>query len=118
MIYTRGHIAITDGALTQVALDFASSRLRLEFGAAEIKDGSLGWKIISYRAALTYVGIRSLLSGSEPGYGLPGPAGYGQMGFDEFEVLDDGLFQHSLLFSSGIEIAVTFTDITVELADL
>jgi hypothetical protein len=119
MLYSGGgHIAITDVRLTELALDIPGGCLRLGFEGAEVKDQSLGWKIVSYRPTLTYVGVLSFTSASEPGHGLPGPIGYGEMGFDEFELLDNGIFQHRLLFSSGIEIAVTFSDIVVELADL
>jgi hypothetical protein len=39
---------------------------------------------------------------------LPGPAGLGHLGYDEFELLDPGTFEHRLLFSSGVEILIRF----------
>jgi hypothetical protein len=43
-----------------------------------------------------------------------GGDGYGDIGYDEIELLAEGVFQHRLLFSTGIEIAVTFRDFTFD----
>ena len=66
----------------------------------------------SYHAlkiGLTYLGVESFESLADPGLGLAGPHGYGDLGYDEIEVLRPGLFQHRMLFSTGIEFSVTFT---------
>lgn len=67
----------------------------------------------SYHAlkiGLAYSGVESFESLADPETGLAGPHGYGDLGYDEIELLRPGLFQHRMLFSSGIEFAVTFTD--------
>jgi hypothetical protein len=57
---------------------------------------------------LTYHGVLSFQSNSNPDKGFAGSAGYGDLAFDEFEVLQEGLFEHRMIFSTGIEIAVQF----------
>lgn len=46
--------------------------------------------------------------------GLPGPYGFGDLGYDEIEVLAEDLFEHRILFSSGIEIGITFRRLEYE----
>jgi hypothetical protein len=58
---------------------------------------------------LAYGGVSSLESLADPDVGLAGPHGYGDLGYDEIEILKPGLYQHRMLFSTGIELAVTFT---------
>jgi hypothetical protein len=36
-----------------------------------------------------------------------GPFGYDELGYDEFDIVDD-YFEHKLLFSTGIEIKIIF----------
>ncbi len=43
--------------------------------------------------------------------------GYGTHGFDEVEILKDGSFEHRMLFSSGIEIAIQFRDFVLDYTD-
>lgn len=57
---------------------------------------------------LAYSHVVSFESLADPDAGLPGPHGYGDLGYDEIELLDAGVFQHRMLFSSGIEFVVTF----------
>lgn len=40
--------------------------------------------------------------------GLPGPHGFGDVGYDEADINVDGNLEHRLLFSSGIEMQVVF----------
>jgi hypothetical protein len=58
---------------------------------------------------LAYLGLESFESLAEPEAGLAGSHGYGDLGYDEIELLRPGLFPHRMLFSTGIEFAVTFT---------
>jgi hypothetical protein len=51
---------------------------------------------------------------ADPQTGLPGPHGYGHLGYCEFEALGGELFEHRMLFSTGIELHVRFREITVE----
>ncbi len=62
---------------------------------------------------LTYRDVRSLTSTADPKKGLGGPHGYGDLGYDEIEVISAGLFEHRILFSSGIELQIRFADFSL-----
>jgi hypothetical protein len=62
----------------------------------------------SERVTLAYSGVQWLVSETDPDVGLGGPHGYGDLGYDEVDVLPHGEFVHRMLFSSGIELAVMF----------
>lgn len=68
------------------------------------------------RLTLTYTGVERFESDADPDVGLPGPAGYGDLGYCEVDVLPGGAIEHRLLFSSGIELAVVFRDFRLERA--
>lgn len=67
---------------------------------------------------LTYGGLREVHSTADPKTGLGGPHGYGDIGYDEIEVHPDGSFEHRLLFSSGIELAVRFERFRLDYRDI
>ena len=60
------------------------------------------------RFILTYMGVEHFESTADPEVGLGGPAGYGDLGYCEIDALPSGAFEHRLLFSTGIELAVAF----------
>ena len=66
---------------------------------------------------LAYGGVDSLTSTADPNTGLPGPHGYGDLGYDEIEVLPDGRYEHRMLFSTGIELHVQFTEFSFNYED-
>jgi hypothetical protein len=57
---------------------------------------------------LAYAGVMALIIHGGASDNLPGPAGLGHLGYDEFEPLDSGALEHRLLFSSGVEILIRF----------
>jgi hypothetical protein len=59
---------------------------------------------------LEYAGVMALTIHGDASEDLPGPAGLGHLGYDEFEPLDTGGIEHRLLFSSGVEILIRFRD--------
>lgn len=63
------------------------------------------------RFFLNYKNVLRLQSQADPQKGLEGPFGYGDVGYDEIEVVSAGLFEHRLLFSSGIELNIQFRDV-------
>lgn len=75
-------------------------------------DGTLTLVLDSHAAderfSLTYSGVERFESSADPAVGLAGPAGYGDLGYCEVDVLPDGAFEHRLLFSTGIEFVVAF----------
>ena len=58
---------------------------------------------------LTYEDVSSLNSTGNPKSGLAGPYGYGDLGYNEIEVVGDRLYEHRILFSSGIEFQIRFS---------
>jgi hypothetical protein len=54
---------------------------------------------------------------ADPNRGLAGPHGFGDLGYDEIEVIKDGLFEHRMIFSSGIEIQIRFEEFILKYAD-
>jgi hypothetical protein len=67
---------------------------------------------------IEYGGVMSVESTGDPNVGLAGPHGYGDLGYDEFEVLADDLFEHRMLFSTGIELTVRFKSFSCKHYDL
>jgi hypothetical protein len=63
---------------------------------------------------LKYLDVASMVITSDPGVGLSGPHGFGDLGYDEIDIGADGLAEHRILFSSGIEISVRFRDLVLE----
>ena len=49
---------------------------------------------------------------------LPGPYGFGDVGYDEVDITPDGHFEHCLLFSSGIEMQTVFRNCRLEYKDI
>jgi len=63
----------------------------------------------SERLQLQYLGVASVVQRADPSRGLPGPHGFGDLGYDEVHRVREG-WEHRLLFSSGIEFHVVFAD--------
>ena len=95
---------------TEEAVSLHDTRLR-ELRLLPV-EGRLSLGLDSYagdeRFTLTYTAVERFESAADPEVGLGGPAGYGDLGYCEVEALPDGRFEHRLLFSTGIELAVVF----------
>lgn len=67
------------------------------------------------RIQLDYSGVTAIrvLIGSP----LGGPTGFGDLGYCEVHVADAELLEHDLLFSSGIELQITFADLQLTWTD-
>lgn len=96
-------VPLHDARLRSLDLDLKTATALL---ALELADGS--------RVQLRYTGLRSYASSADPEKGLSGPFGYGDLGYDELDVLPDGLVEHRILFSSGIHLALVFEDASFE----
>ena len=64
------------------------------------------------RTKLLYGGVEGLTLSADPDGALPGPIGLGDLGYYELDTVAPGLFEHRLLFSSGIELSVQFRSFT------
>ena len=78
----------------------ATAALRFDAGNRTMQEGR--------DVSLHYSGVVLIHSIADPEKGLPGPHGYGDVGNDELEILEDGTLEHRFLFSSGIQLLVRF----------
>lgn len=104
-------VTLHDARLRTAAADFMGHTFELEL------DG-FAWKPdvvpeAPRRWRLRYAGVTSVTTTADPTGGLPGPAGYGDLGYDELDVIGAGLFEHRMLFSTSIELHVRFRDLVV-----
>ena len=108
---------------SKVSLHDARMRhLRLAAGLLKLKLDGSGYQeetrsYFDRRFDLTYGGVDSLTSTADPDTGLPGPHGYGDLGYDEIEVLANGHYEHRMLFSTGIELHVQFNEFSFTYED-
>ena len=95
---------------TQESFSLHDARLR-ELRLS-LKDRSLRIALESYAGdehlTLIYSGVDRFDSFADPNVYLGGPGGYGDLGYCEVDVLPSGTFEHRILFSTGIELAVEF----------
>jgi hypothetical protein len=96
-------ISLHDGDLRELELWTSRATIKMIIHG---DDGSGGFQ----RFRLDYSGVSLFQSMADPEFGLPGPNGYGRWGYDEVDVLQNGEFEHRILFSSGIEIVIRFAD--------
>lgn len=57
-----------------------------------------------------YADLRSFSIVQGNNCGLASSAGFGTYGYDEADILEPGIFEHRILFSSGIELRIAFGD--------
>ena len=110
LLLLQDSISLHDARLRELNLDTARETLTLNLDG---DNGSGGLR----RFSLTYAGVNHFATLSDPDLGLAGPNGYGDLGYDEPDVLDDGRLQHCLLFSSGIEFRIHFADFSLSYED-
>ena len=65
---------------------------------------------------LNYIGVILFHSKVDQENGLHGPLGYGDLGYDEVELLNNCI-EHRILFSSGIELIIQFSDLKLKYID-
>src|SRR5262245_45533105 len=92
--------SLHDAKLRALHSDCRAQTLELDLAAVDANGATV-------YVRLRYLGVVSLLGTADSEYGLPGPFGFGDLGYSEVDVVDGDL-THSLLFSSGIELQVRF----------
>ncbi|UYV11654.1 MAG: DUF4085 domain-containing protein [Phycisphaera sp.] len=102
-------VSIHDARLVSLGIDAAAHTLTLVLDG---DDGSGGAR----RFTLGYTGVRSFHSTQSDAPALPGPTGYGDLGYWEAH-LAEGAFEHRFLFSTGIELRVVFEGLGLSLRD-
>ena len=101
-------VSLHDSRLRHLALSPKKNELTIDLDGCAPAEGQQSYHALKIK--LVYGRISSFESLADPEAGLAGPHGYGDLGYDEIELLESGLFQHRILFSTGIEFAVTFAD--------
>jgi hypothetical protein len=96
-------ISLHDANLRSLDYSHNQNSLTLQFDG---DDGIGGLR----KFKMHYTGIVSFRTIADPDRGLPGPHGFGDLGYDEADTTADGNLEHRLLFSTGIEMQIVFHD--------
>ena len=89
-----------DGKLRSWRMDVERRTFVVELTAYEVNGEHVS-------ITMSYGAVRSVMSIADPKVGLMGPYGYGDIGYTEIHLVD-GVPEHWILFSSGIEVRVSF----------
>ena len=104
-------VSIHDGKLLRLDADVAAGTLVIVLDGFDWRHRSS--PLPDRTITLKYSGVTWLRSVADPKSGLQGPHGYGDLGYWEFEAHGDGLFEHRMLFSTGIELHVRGRELIV-----
>ncbi len=106
-VTVHNEISLHDGHISNVHISNNEMRIRLncENGSGE-----------TITVELRYTGLISFNTYANFEKGLPGPYGYGDWGYDEIYVDDKNTYEHRIIFSSGIEYQINFTDFKISIA--
>lgn len=99
-------ISLHDSRLRRLVMKPEDQSIRIELDGCGYDEGQPPYAAL--KIVMEYGGVSCFESLADPDQGLGGPHGYGDLGYDEIEILDSTRFQHRMLFSSGIEFSVTF----------
>ena len=100
-------VSLHDAHLRTFHFDSTANILRLEFDCLGFDPSTKEY--YRRKTLLSYQDVSSIVSTSDPKAGLCGPHGYGDLGYDEIEIIAPGHYEHRMLFSTGIEIQVQFS---------
>lgn len=109
-----GSVSLNDGEIERLEMSIDTKSVTLVINGKWINGTVVGTRIFH----LNYKDVASVTSQVDPAArGIHG-GGYGDHGFDEIEVLGDGLYEHRMLFSSGIELHIRFGDFFLDYKDI
>jgi hypothetical protein len=105
-------------ALEQLPLlhDAHVRRIEQSAGRLQMDLDVLGPDGLGTPVQLRYAGVEGVTLTSDPDRGLPGPHGLGDLGYDEIDAAGIGLYEHRMLFSTGVELAVRFRGFSFDAA--
>jgi hypothetical protein len=112
LLRVQEEISLHDSRLRRMEFSSESKSLLIDLDGCHSDDGGLSYSQLKIR--LLYDTVLLIESSADPEKGLAGPHGYGDLGYDEIEVVRVGVFQHRMLFSTGIELSVTFSGFSLE----
>jgi hypothetical protein len=100
---------IPEGLLAlQETVSLHDANLRSLDYASHDKSLRLQLDVAARQYVIRYTDVVSFRTIVDRERGLPGPRGFGDLGYDEADITADGDFEHRLLFSAGIEIQIVF----------
>lgn len=108
-------ISLHDSQIVHFHWDTANRKLEFLLDAMFPSSGPA--QLEYHKLQLIYEEVSGLHSTSTPDKALCGPAGYGDLGYQEIELVGEKIFEHRLLFSSGIELQIQFKDISWQRLD-
>jgi hypothetical protein len=114
----RDKLPSTVAALNEVNLhDSTLELLRIDPSVSrmELRVKMCDWTGAAGAFTATFVGVQEVRFFSDPEQSLPGPGGFGDLGYWEVDLAEDG-YEFRALFSTGIEMAVRFSDVTTSIA--
>jgi hypothetical protein len=97
-------VSLHDAHLLNLNLDIRTANLTLDLDGCGYDENLKTY--VRRRFNLSYTGVELLNSTADPEKGLPGPHGFGDLGYDEIHMPEPGLFEHRMLFSTGIMLTV------------
>jgi hypothetical protein len=104
-------VCLHDARLLRLHVSLPERSLVIELDGSGYDEQSKSY--FGRRFRLTYGGVESITSTADPETGLPGPHGYGDLGYDEIERIQPGIYEHRMLFSTGIELHVRLSDFSL-----
>jgi hypothetical protein len=104
-------VSLHDARLLRLHVSLPEKSLVIELDGVGYHEQSKSYSGRRFR--LMYCGVESVTSTADPATGLPGPHGYGDLGYDEIECIRPGIYEHRMLFSTGIELHVRFSNFSL-----
>lgn len=101
-----GSISLNDANIKHLVISLDNSTLDIVMDGKWIQGVVTGLRVFH----LSYAGVTQMASVIDPDVDGLSESGYGDHGFDEIEVLGNNLYEHRMLFSSGIELRIRFHD--------
>ena len=98
--------SLHDATILKLNLNAEKQQLKIKYMLAIVHK-----KYIEGRnGTLIYTGVTDFSSSKRAEISLAGDVCYSHLGYDEIEVISPGVFEHRILFSSGVEFGIVFTD--------
>ena len=108
-------VSLHDARLLSLTGDYSDASVVLTLDGSGYDETTKSY--FQRQFVLRYDGVQSLRSNADPEKGLPGPHGYGDLGYDEVDVLEPELFEHRMLFSTGITISIRHRAFNLQFED-
>jgi hypothetical protein len=110
LIQLHETVSLHDGRLRRLYVDLTAGIIHIDL---DTDDGRGGLR----KVQLHYVGVTEFSSTAEHEKGLSGPRGYGDLGYEEVDIVDGSLV-HRMLFSGNIEMEIRFHSFVLTYEDI